>query len=196
MPTMMSSHPRPVQRRTHQAKRKFALFTRAQAAPTPVPAPTAAPQFQWHEFKLLSLAEAQKREEIIYPPTWTTTLRAQLKIRTDSLGRTGREFLVAPKKLKTGTTLWTSTGVGEVCGGFGSPRDVSLLDNAQYSIPSPLPVAVPSSVQRLLTLAAQHIVSQRIKLSLNTPGGSGPGSGESERERKEVGARRYSQAAL
>ncbi|KAI9069731.1 hypothetical protein FKP32DRAFT_1671140 [Trametes sanguinea] len=65
----MSSHPRPVQRRTHQAKRKFALFTRAQAAPTlaPAPAPSAAPQFQWHEFKLLSLAEAQKREEIVYP---------------------------------------------------------------------------------------------------------------------------------
>ncbi|KAI9069725.1 hypothetical protein FKP32DRAFT_1671137 [Trametes sanguinea] len=64
----MSSHPRPVQRRTHQAKRKFALFTRAQAAPTPAPAPSAAPQFQWHEFKLLSLAEAQKREEIVYLP--------------------------------------------------------------------------------------------------------------------------------
>ncbi|KAJ2977650.1 hypothetical protein NUW54_g11392 [Trametes sanguinea] len=56
---------------------------------------------------------------------------------------------------------WTWTGVGEVSGGLGSPRDVSLLDNADYSILSSLPVALPSSVQRL-TLAAQPITPQLI----------------------------------
>ncbi|OSC99971.1 hypothetical protein PYCCODRAFT_1460419 [Trametes coccinea BRFM310] len=89
MPSTMPSTPRPAQRRTHRSpapKRKFTLFTRAPAAPTPaptvirrrictgrhvdpewVPIPRFTALFPPHEYKLLPLAEAQKREEIVHP---------------------------------------------------------------------------------------------------------------------------------
>ncbi|KAL7277414.1 hypothetical protein ACG7TL_009276 [Trametes sanguinea] len=81
--TMMTSHPRPAQRRTHGSpapKAKFAFLnsaptafrrrthTRRRAEPASVPTPRFTPVMSthWHEFKLLPLAEAQKREEIVH----------------------------------------------------------------------------------------------------------------------------------
>ncbi|KAJ2970732.1 hypothetical protein NUW54_g12666 [Trametes sanguinea] len=61
-------------------------------------------------------------------------------------------------------------GVGEVGGGFGSPRDVSLLGNAKYSIPSPFPVALlRSTTQHHLTHSSTRCTRHQQITSATNP---------------------------
>ncbi|KAI0656470.1 hypothetical protein C8Q70DRAFT_935689 [Cubamyces menziesii] len=85
----------------------------------------------WGEYQLISLEEAQKRDEIVHPSF--DDERAQLKTSDGGLSWPDRERARAEGN-KAQEQLDSWTGVGEVGGGLGSPYDVSLPDNAKYSI--------------------------------------------------------------
>ncbi|KAJ8482398.1 hypothetical protein ONZ51_g5380 [Trametes cubensis] len=84
----------------------------------------------WGEYQLISLEEAQKRDEIVHPSF--DDERAQLKTSDGGLSWPDRERARAEGN-KAQEQLDSWTGVGEVGGGLGSPYDVSLPDNAKYT---------------------------------------------------------------